>query len=87
MNTSLVIIEVAMLLLDLNILKIYNNWSKIELMTEVQDKNMHFYNRARKEYENNRPLNYEFSLTKEDPKSRKFRILLGRIVEVFKEGM
>ena len=56
-------------------------------MTEVQDKNMHFYNRARKEYENNRPLNYEFSLTKEDPKSRKFRILLGRIVEVFKEGM
>lgn len=56
-------------------------------MTDVHEKNIQFYNRARKEYEANRPLNYEFSLTKEDPKSRKFRILLNKFVEVFKSDM
>ena len=56
-------------------------------MAELSDKNVQFYNRARKEYFNNTPINYEFSLTKEDPKSRKFRILLGKMIEIFKEGM
>jgi hypothetical protein len=46
-----------------------------------------FYMKLRKEYEKAaKPFIYEFSFS-EQPKHKKFRILLGKFVEILKDGM
>lgn len=49
---------------------------------------MEFYIKLRKEYEKaSKPFTYEFSLISEQPKHKKFRIILNKFVEILKDGM
>lgn len=58
-------------------------------MDEVNlKKQLDFYAKAKKEYESSaKPMTYEFHLSSNQPKPRKFQLMISKFVDIFKSGM